>query len=256
MPSSKRAKVVHLSKNPSSAALKKTCKVQARKLYDNIREAVPGYAYVYVFAVDNMRNTHLKEVRSELADSRLFFGKTKVMAKALGNSPATEAQSGTSLLTPHLTGEVGLIFSPRKPAAVLAHFDAFRPLDYARAGTVAPRSFILPAGTLHSRGGQIDQDQDVPLAHSVEPTLRKLGVPTRLVKGKVELEQDFVVCSKGDVLGSGQTTLLKTFGVTMAEFRVAIRAYWQSETGEVTVVGGGDDGTMDLEESEASADRR
>lgn len=70
MPSSKRAKVVHLSKNPSSAAQKKTCKVQARKLYDNIREAVPGYAYVYVFAVDNMRNTHLKEVRSDLADSR------------------------------------------------------------------------------------------------------------------------------------------------------------------------------------------
>lgn len=172
------------------------------------------------------------------------------MAKALGDSPATEAQHGISLLAPHLTGQVGLIFSSRDPAAVLAHFDAFRPLDYARAGTVAPRPFILPAGTLHSRGGEIDQDEDVPLAHSVEPTLRKLGVPTRLVKGKVELEQEFVVCNKGDVLGSGQTTLLKTFGVTMAEFRVAIRAYWQSETGEVTVVEGGGADSMDIEESE------
>lgn len=168
------------------------------------------------------------------------------MAKALGDSTATEAQAGTSLLAPHLTGQVGLIFSPRDPAAVLAHFDAFRPLDYARAGTVASRSFILPAGTLHSRGGEIDKEEDVPLAHSVEPMLRKLGVPTRLVKGKVELEQDFVVCNKGDVLGSGQTTLLKTFGVTMAEFRVAIRACWHSETGEVTVVQG-DEVTMDDE---------
>ena len=172
------------------------------------------------------------------------------MAKALGDSPATEAQAGTSLLTPHLTGEVGLIFSLRDPATVLAHFDAFRPLDYARAGTVAPRSFILPAGTLHSRGGEIEQSEDVPLAHSVEPTLRKLGVPTRLVKGKVELEQDFVVCNKGDVLGSGQTTLLKLFGVTMAEFRVAITAYWQSETAEVSVVERVDKDTMDFEKSE------
>lgn len=171
------------------------------------------------------------------------------MAKALGDSPATEAQLGTSLLAPHLTGQVGLIFSSRDPAAVLSHFDAFRPLDYARAGIVAPRSFILPKGTLYTRGGEINQDEDVPLAHSVEPTLRKLGVPTRLVKGKVELEQDFVVCSKGDVLGSGQTTLLKTFGVTMAEFRVAIRAYWHSETGQVTVVKGGDYDTMDIANS-------
>lgn len=70
MPSSKRAKVVQLSKNPSSSAQKKTCKVHARKLYDNIRQAVPCYAYAYVFAVDNMRNTYLKNVRSELGDSR------------------------------------------------------------------------------------------------------------------------------------------------------------------------------------------
>ena len=70
MPSSKRAKVIHLSKNPSSAAQKKTCKIQAQKLYDNIRHAIPRYAYAYVFAVDNMRNTYLKDVRSELVDSR------------------------------------------------------------------------------------------------------------------------------------------------------------------------------------------
>lgn len=70
MPSSKRAKVVHLSKTPSSAAQRKTCKIQGRKLYDNIREAVPRYAYAYVFAVDNMRNAYLKDVRSELGDSR------------------------------------------------------------------------------------------------------------------------------------------------------------------------------------------
>lgn len=71
-------------------------------------------------------------------------------------------------------------------------------------------------------------------------------MPTRLVKGKVELEQDFEVCKEGEVLGSGQTTLLKMFGVAMAEFRVGIRAYWQAATGEVTVLDEGVDGAMDL----------
>lgn len=77
----------------------------------------------------------------------------------------------------------------------------------------------------------------MPLAHSIEPGLRKLGVPTRLVKGRVELDGDFVVCREGEVLGSGQTTLLKMFGVTMAEFRVGVEAYWERDTGKVVVLG-------------------
>lgn len=77
------------------------------------------------------------------------------------------------------------------------------------------------------------------MAHSVEPALRKLGVPSRLVKGRVELDGEFVVCREGEVLGSGQTTLLKMFGVAMAEFRVGVEAVWERETGVCTFVGKG-----------------
>ena len=80
-------------------------------------------------------------------------------------------------------------------------------------------------------------EDDVPLSHTVEPTLRKLGVPTRLVKGRVQLEGEFVVCREGDVLGARETTLLKMFGVAMSEFGVEIRAWWSAATGEVTVAG-------------------
>lgn len=168
------------------------------------------------------------------------------MAKALGDSPATEPYPGTSLLSPYLTGAVGLLFTPRDPASVLEYFSSFCPVDFARAGTIASRSFTLPSGTLYSRGGEVPQDEDVPIGHSVEPGLRKLGVPTRLVKGRVELEREFEVCKEGDVLGSGQTTLLKMFGVAISEFRVGIRAYWTAETGEVTLVEENEDGRMDV----------
>lgn len=155
------------------------------------------------------------------------------MAVALGLTPATEPAPNTSLLTPHLTGSVGLLFTPRDPSSILTYFSTFRPLDYARAGTIATRTFILPAGTLYSRGGEIPVEEDVPLAHSIEPTLRKLGVPSRLVKGKIELDSDYKVCTEGEVLGSGQTTLLKMFGVATAEFWVKIKAYFVAGTGEV-----------------------
>lgn len=66
MPRSKRAKVVHETKTA-----KKSHKEQTRRLYANIRECVEAYDHLFVFSVDNMRNTYLKDVRTEFGDSRL-----------------------------------------------------------------------------------------------------------------------------------------------------------------------------------------
>ena len=173
------------------------------------------------------------------------------MAKALGADASTEPLPGLSLLSPHFHGAVGLLFSLRSPSAIQSYFENYRPLDYARAGTKAPRSFTLPAGIVYSRGGEIPKQEDVPLAHGIEPTLRKFGVPSRLVKGLVELDNEYEVCKEGDVLSSAQTTLLKMFGVAMAEFAVEIRAYWVAETGEVVVIEGEkEDGDVEVEDAE------
>ena len=84
----------------------------------------------------------------------------------------------------------------------------------------------------------MDVAGDEPLSATVEPTLRKLGVPTRVVGGRVLLGEEYVVCRAGEVLGGRETSLLKMFGVAMAEFRVEVRAWWCAETGEVTTTTG------------------
>lgn len=74
MPVSKRARIVHESKTT-----KKNHKEQTRRLFANIRECVEQYDHLFVFSVDNMRNTYLKDVRTEFSDGRyallpnLFF---------------------------------------------------------------------------------------------------------------------------------------------------------------------------------------
>lgn len=168
---------------------------------------------------------------------RLFLGKTKLMARALGTSPADSHAPGISALSKHLTGTVGLLFTSRPPPTILQYFSTYAPLDYARANTPSTLTLTVPAGTVYSRGGQIPVDEDVPLPHSLEVGVRKLGMPTRLVKGRVELENEYTVCTEGEVLSSAQTALLKTFGVVSAEFRVEVRAWWSAATGEVTEVG-------------------
>ena len=116
---------------------------------------------------------------------------------------------------------------------------------------------------VYSCGGEIPIEDDVPVAHSQEPNIRNWGVPTRLVRGKVELDFDYIVCKEGDVLTSGQTALLKMFGVATAEFRVGVRACWMKKgenDGEVFVLdgvrGGGGivDGATAEEEMDADED--
>ena len=46
-----------------------------------------------------MRNTHLKDVRKAWDDSKVHFGKTKVMAKALGTAEADEYQDNLHKLS-------------------------------------------------------------------------------------------------------------------------------------------------------------
>jgi mRNA turnover protein 4 len=151
---------------------------------------------------------------------RLFFGKTKVMAKALGTSPADEYRDGLAELSSHLAGNVGLLFTSRSPQEVVEYFENFVKQDYARMNCISPITFTVPAGVVYSTGGNIRQEDDVPLAHSLETTVRGLGMPTRLVNGKVTLDQEYVVCKEGKKLDSKQASLLKLFGVAVAEFQV------------------------------------
>jgi mRNA turnover protein 4 len=172
----------------------------------------------------------------------LFFGKTKLMAKALGQNPSEAIAPGIEGLTNYLTGTVGLILTNRPVQAILDYFNSFSPVDFARAGVAAPRNFTIPSGVVYATAGEVPAEYDVPLQHSIEPELRKLGVPTRMVKGKVVLGDEsgegegYLVCKEGQILDSRQTRLLKLFDVCLSEFRVKVLAYWSSATEGVTEV--------------------
>lgn len=247
MPKSKRARVIH-----TSQVQKKASKEKSAALFAAVQEAADAYPHALVFRVDNMRNNYLKDVRQHFAgDGRLFFGKSKVMAKALGEGPEDERQPGLGGLSKWVKGSVGVIFTERGVQECLEYLGEFVEVDFARAGVPATRTFTVPAGVVYSTGGEHPVEDDVPLPHSMEAQVRKWGMPTRLEKGKVMLDDDYVVCREGKKMDSNQTALLKLFGVATAEFRIQVLAYWTAESGEVTEVEGADGGDGDEEMSDA-----
>ena len=105
-------------------------------------------------------------------------------------------------------------------------FEQFEVLDYARTGSKATEDFELPEGAVQGPTG--------PLVHTLEPLLRRYGMPTKLNKGVVELIADHVVCKQGDTLSPGQAALLRVFDVKMAAFKMTLLCCWASEGGSAS----------------------
>ena len=143
---------------------------------------------------------------------------------------------GLSQLARYLKGSVGLLCTNRDVSEVLEYFEEFVEMDFARAGIKAERTVVIPEGQVYSTGGTQPIEDDVPLPHSLEATVRKWGMPTRLEKGKIMLDQDYTLCKEGKMLDSSQTALLKLFGIAMAEFRIQVLAHWSAASQSVTVV--------------------
>ncbi|KIY04020.1 uncharacterized protein Z520_00712 [Fonsecaea multimorphosa CBS 102226] len=250
MPPSKRNRVVPTSK------VRKNRKEQVRRLAANVQDAAEKYSYIWVFDVQNTRNNFLKQVRAEFSDSRIMMGKNKVLMVGLGQTEETECVPGVSALAPYVKGEVGLLFTNQKPTDIEEYFADWLNQDFARSGSVATRDVRIPPGEIHTQYG-VEGGEDDPLPVQIEPTLRKLGIPTRLVKGQVVLEEHpegsmdeeegYLVCKEGDTLDSRQTSILKILGVRMSEFRIGLRAVFDKNTSTVREVS-----AMDVDDTNVS----
>lgn len=211
MPSSKRAKVVHLSK------IKAKTREDKDKLISRIRAGLELYKDVYVFQLHNSRTNILQQIREERSgDSRLFLGNNRLMAIALGRDEETEQQKNLHKLAPFLTGLCGLLMTNLEKKDVKEYFGSVGGEVYARTGQPAAHSLVLPAGPLPQ------------FPHSMFDHLTKLGLPIRLDKGVITLDQVVTVCEEGDVLSAEAAQLLRLFDVKSATFQIELTAHWSN----------------------------
>eukprot|EP00040_Diaphanoeca_grandis_P005782 m.34522 g.34522 ORF g.34522 m.34522 type:complete len:220 (-) comp16988_c0_seq1:100-759(-) len=212
MPKSKRQKVVSLTKTGTHQGL------QAKEgIIEEIRTALDTYKGVYIFSVQDMRNSQLKDVRMEWRTSRFFLAKTKIMAVALGRTAEEEHMPGLHKLSMHLTGSTGLFFTNTEHSQVTKWFKDYSEPEFARAGNKATETVTLKAGSLSQ------------FSHAIEPHLRKLGMPTTLKRGIVTLDNDYTICTKDSTLTPEQCQMLKLIGTKMAAFAIKLLHTW-SET--------------------------
>jgi mRNA turnover protein 4 len=75
------------------------------------------------------------------------------MAIALGTSPESEPVVGSHVLSQHLTGQVGLVFSTLTRAELTIELNKAKTQDYARAGANATKTVVIPVGPVVDTDG-------------------------------------------------------------------------------------------------------
>lgn len=189
-----------------------------------VHKNLDSYPSVYLLRYDNFRNEAFKNLRDKIRDTSTFcLGSNKVLKVAVGKSDAEEYKADLHRLAADIRGNSALLFTKLPQADVQQMVESFEVMDYARAGAQATEEFAIPAGPVLQYGEAI--------AHTMEPTLRKHGMPTKLNKGVVELLSDFTVCREGETLTPDRAALLKIFGVQMAAFTMRLVGKWEEARG-------------------------
>ena len=105
------------------------------------------------------------------------------------------------------------------------YFENYSSKDFARAGAVSPKTIILPQG----------KEALEAFSFAMEPHLRQLGMPTKLVRQKITLLNDYQIAQEGKRLTAEQCKILKLLGERLAEFKLKVLSRWESSTNSIEV---------------------
>ena len=125
----------------------------------------------------------------------------------------------------HDTTTTGVVFTNLSKEDLESVMEEKTTKDFARVGQVATETIVVPEGAVMNIFG-------VAMSHTLEPTLRKHGLPTKLNKGVVECIKEKTICKKGMKLNADQCALLRQFGYKLATFHLYLKAGCVKETGK------------------------
>merc|ERR1712013_281734 len=171
-------------------------------------------------------------------------GKVKPTMVALGRNGKNEYRDNLRFVSFALnktqSSAKGLLFTNNAPDAGIPFVEKYRELTFARTGFVSTMDYRLSAGDLNEKG----------FVFSQEHILKRLGLPVVLKRGHLMLNQDYIVCEKGQPLKPTQAKLLKLLNEPMANFAVRVYGYWTNETYYDIVADVGDEvkGSISMDE--------
>jgi len=184
---------------------------QKKDVYFKRMEALLGnYTKVFVVKVDNVGSQQLQLTRKQMrGTAEVLMGKNTLMRKVFRAFLDKHENHPLNNLVPKCSGNVGFVFTNGDLPKVRDMILSNRVPAPARIDAKAPLDVIVPAGPTGCDPGQTSFFQ-------------VLQIPTKIVKGQIEITNDVHLIKKGDKVGSSEAALLKKLNIKPFSYGLVI----------------------------------
>lgn len=175
-----------------------------------LKELIETYPTIFLVNVDNVGSNQMHQIRVALRGKGVvLMGKNTMVRRAIrtiiSDHPALER------LLPHVKGNIGFVFTSGDLKDIREIITANKVAAPARAGALAPRDVVVPAGNTGMEPGKT-------------AFFQALQIPTKIARGTIEIVADVRVVTAGTRVGQSEATLLNmlnispfTYGMTVIQ---------------------------------------
>jgi len=174
------------------------------------------YTKVFIVKVDNVGSQQLNTTRLQMrGTAEILMGKNTLMRKVFKTYLEDKPKHPLNNLVPKCAGNVGFVFTNADLKKVRGMILANRVPAPARIGAVAPLAVTVPAGPTGCDPGQTSFFQ-------------VLQIPTKIVKGQIEITNNVDLIKEGDKVGAAEAALLKKLNIRPFSYGLVIDSIYDN----------------------------
>jgi len=183
-------------------------RAQKELYFEKLKQLIVKYPSIFIVNVDNVGSNQMHQIRVALRGKGIvLMGKNTMVRRAL-RSIITEYPQLESLL-PHVRGNIGFVFTSDELGEIREIITANKVAAPARAGALAPRNVLVPAGNTGMEPGKTSFFQ-------------ALGIPTKIARGTIEIVSDVQVVTAGTRVGPSEATLLNMLNISPFTYGMSV----------------------------------
>jgi len=176
-------------------------KQKKNEYFIKLNRMLSTYTKVFVVTVDNVGSQQMNMTRKSMrGTAEILMGKNTLIRKVLKDFLEANPGHFFAKLEPLIAGNVGFVFTNADLPKVRDLILANRVPAPARVGAVSPVDVAVPAGPTGCDPGQTSFFQ-------------VLQIPTKIVKGQIEITNLVNLVKKGDKVGSSEAALLQKLNI-------------------------------------------
>lgn len=185
-------------------------KDKKKEYFEKMTRMLSTYEKVFVVNVDNVGSQQMNQTRKEMRGlAEILMGKNTLMRKVLSDFLAENPDHYYANIKAKMAGNVGFVFTNGDLKKVRDFILANRVPAPARVGAIAPLAVTVPAGPTGCDPGQTNFFQ-------------VLQIPTKIVKGQIEITTAVDLIKEGTKVGSSEAALLTKLNIRPFSYGLSI----------------------------------